>query len=73
MAAVAAGTAVLAVVTLAIEALKQIPDFDERKLKELERERDLLAHAILHEDSDLILTTKRKIGTMSVTYKDSLK
>ena len=67
------GAALLAATTLAIEALKHIPTFDVRKLKQLERERDLLKHAILNEDSDLILSVSEKLGNLQTTYAGMLK
>lgn len=66
------GTA-LVVMNLAIEALKKVPDFDEKKLRELERARDALAFAITQEDSDLLLYSKNRVENLSSTYSDILK
>lgn len=66
------GAAALAAINLAIEALKQLPDFDEKKLQSLERARDSLNSALIQEDSDLILHSVKKIENLSTTYKDLL-
>lgn len=71
-AVIAVAGAVAATATLAVAALKRVPDFDQDKLKELEKELDLLNHAIKHEDSDLILSAKSKIETMSTAYRELL-
>lgn len=63
----------LAVTTLAIEALKQVPNFDERRLRDLEQARDALSFAIAQEDSDLLLYSKNRVENLSSTYASILK